>query len=280
MQTPSSTTPRPLAGAPDFAAIKVKQQAAWSSGGYGNIGARIQIVGETLCEAVDLRAGEKVLDVAAGNGNASLAAARCFAEVTSTDYVPTLLSLAQDRAEADHLEIRFEVADAEKLPFQSGTFDVALSTFGVMFAPDQDQAAAELLRVVRPGGRIGLANWTPEGFVGQLFKVVGSFVPPAAGLRSPLAWGTEARLQELFGADARGIHAQRRTYTFRFRSEDHWIDYFRTYYGPMHKAFLALDPQGQVDFREALKSLARAWNRSDRGDFLVPSEYLEIVVTK
>ena len=198
---------------------------------------RLQIVGESLCEAVDLHATDKVLDVAAGNGNASLAAARHFADVTSTDYVPALLEQGRRRAEADRLPITFQVADAEALPFADASFDVALSTFGVMFAPDQERAAGELLRVVKPGGRIGLANWTPEGFIGRLFEVVSAFVPPPAGLRSPMEWGTEPRLVELFGPQATDIRTTRRTYTFRYRSAEHWIEVFRTYYGPTHKAF-------------------------------------------
>src|SRR5512145_272535 len=201
--------------APDFEAIKTRQQATWASGDFGQIGVRLQIVGESLCEAVNLRAHERVLDVAAGNGNASLAAARRFGEVTSTDYVPALLDQARARAEADRLPITFQVADAENLPFADESFDVALSTYGVMFAPNQDRAASELLRVVKPGGRIGLANWTPEGFIGRLFKVVGSFVPPPAGLRPPSAWGSEPRLVELFGPAARDIRTERKICAFR-----------------------------------------------------------------
>jgi ubiquinone/menaquinone biosynthesis C-methylase UbiE len=269
-----------IATKPDFNAIKVKQQATWASGDFGHIGVRLQIVGETLCEAVDVQAGDKVLDVAAGNGNASLAAARRFAEVTSTDYVPELLEQGRRRAEADRLPISFELADAEALPFDDGTFDVALSTFGVMFAPDQERAAGELLRVVKPGGRIGLASWTPEGFLGRLFKVVGSFVPPPAGLTSPMAWGTEPRLVELFGPGASDIRTERKSYFFRFASAEHWVDYFRTYYGPTHKAFAALDASRRLAFHAALTTLTEEWNRSKRGALIVPGEYLEVVITR
>ena len=265
---------------PDYSAIKTKQQPTWASGDYGQIGVRLQIVGETLCEAVDLQGGEKVLDVAAGNGNASLAAARRFAEVTSTDYVPELLEQGRRRAEADRLPIAFKVADAEALPFEDASFDVALSTFGVMFAPDQQRSAAELLRVVRPGGRIGLASWTPEGFIGRLFQVVGSFVPPPAGVRSPTTWGSEPQLVELFGPQASDIRTRRRLYTFRYASADHWIDFFRTYYGPMNRAFAALDHSGQHALYAALLVLAREWNRSERGAFAAPAEYLEAVITR
>jgi SAM-dependent methyltransferase len=265
---------------PDYSAIKTKQQATWASGDFGQIGVRLQLVGESLCEAVDLHAGEKVLDVAAGNGNASLAAARRFAEVTSTDYVPELLEQGKRRAEADRLPMSFQVADAEKLPYDDASFDVALSTFGVMFAPDQDRSAAELLRVVKPGGRIGLANWTPEGFIGKLFQLVGSFVPPPAGLRPPAAWGTEPRLVELFGPYAADIQTERRMCVFRYASAEHWVDFFRSHYGPMHRAFAALDETKQRDFHAALVALAREWNRSQRGDLVVPAEYLEVVITK
>lgn len=266
--------------APDYTAIKTRQQATWASGDFGQIGVRLQIVGESLCEAVDLHAGETVLDVAAGNGSGSLAAARRFAEVTSTDYVPELLEQGRRRAEADHLPIAFEVADAEALPFDDGSFDVALSTFGVMFAPQQERAAAELLRAVRPGGRIGLASWTPEGFVGKLFSIVGSFVPPPAGLRSPMRWGSETGLVELFGPSASDIRTERKLCQFRYLSAEHWVDFFRSYYGPMHRAFAALDEPRKRALHEALLDLAGSWNRSGRGDLIVPAEYLEVVITK
>ncbi len=263
---------------PDFEALKVRQQAMWGSGDYSQIGTRLQIAGELLCEAVDLAAIDKVIDVAAGNGNASLAAARRFADVTSTDYVPALLEQGRRRAEADQLPVTFQVADVERLPFPDGTFDVALSTFGVMFAPNQERAASELMRVVRRGGRIGLANWTPEGFIGQLFKVVGSSVPPPARVRPAVAWGTEARLQELFGTQATDIRVERRHYAFRYQSASHWIDVFRTYYGPTLKAFAALDEAGQAALHHALMELLERSNRG-RGSLVIPSEYLEVVVT-
>jgi len=264
----------------DFRAIKARQQATWAAGDFGQVGVRLQLVGETLAEAVGVEAGEKVLDVAAGNGNASLAAARRFADVTSTDYVPELLDQGRRRAEADRLPIEFEVADAEALPYPDASFDVVLSTFGVMFAPNQERAAAELLRVVRPGGRIGLASWTPDGFVGRLLKVVGSFVPPPAGLRPPSAWGTETRLVELFGPGARDISTERKVFPFRYASEEHWFEFFRTYYGPTNRAFAALDDARQRTFRVELMALARQWNRSDRGTLVAPAEYLEAVITR
>jgi len=275
---PLARRPSPSAQ-PDLEAIKARQQATWASGDFGHVGVRLQIVGESLCEAVDLRAGERVLDVAAGNGNASLAAARRFAEVTSTDYVPALLEQGRLRAEAERLAISFQVADAEQLPFADGSFDVALSTYGVMFAPNQGRAAAELLRVVKPGGRIGLANWTPEGFLGGLFRVMSAFVPPPPGLASPMAWGTEPRLVELFGPQASDIRTTRKTYVFRYRSAEHWVEFFRTYYGPTHKAFAALDETGRRALHAALVEFLRGQNRYSGDGLVVPAEYLEVVIT-
>jgi len=265
---------------PDFEAIKKRQQATWASGDFGHVGTRLQIVGETLCEAVDLRSGEKVLDVAAGNGNAALAAARRYADVTASDYVPELLLHAARRAETDGLPLATRVADAEKLPFADGAFDVVLSTFGVMFAPDQERAAAELLRVTRSGGRIGLANWTPEGFIGELFRVVGRFVPPPPGVQPASAWGTETRLVTLFGPQARSIRAERRNYMFRFESAEHWITIFRTYYGPVHKAFAALDDAAQQALHAALIELLERYDRGGSGSLVVPGEYLEVVIER
>ncbi|MEX2100289.1 MAG: class I SAM-dependent methyltransferase [Acidimicrobiia bacterium] len=264
----------------DFEAIKTRQQGTWSSGDYAVIGTTLQITGETLCEAVDVAAGERLLDVAAGNGNAALAAARRGCEVTASDYVPALLEGTRARAAAEGLTIDLKEADAEALPFADATFDVVLSTFGVMFTPNQERAAAELTRVCRPGGRIGLTNWTPEGFVGQMFKIVGRYAPPPAGVRSPLDWGTEARLAELFGADVRTLDVQRRHFVFRYRSAEHWLDTFRHYYGPTHKAFAALDDAGQVAFEHDLLTLANEHNTSSTGGLRIPSEYLEVVAVK
>jgi len=266
--------------APNLEAIKTRQQATWASGDFGHIGARLQIVGESLCEAVDVRASDRVLDVAAGNGNASLAAARRNADVTATDYVPELLEQAERRADADGLPIATRVADAENLPFANGEFDVVLSTYGVMFTPDQHRAAAELVRVTRSGGRIGLANWTPEGFIGELFRVVGRFVPPPAVLAPPAAWGTETRLVELFGPHARDIRTERKHYVFSYRSAEHWIDVFRTYYGPVLKAFAALDEKGQRELHAALVALLEKFDRGGRDALSVPGEYLEVVIDR
>ena len=261
-------------------AVKLRQQAMWGSGDYAVIGTTLQIVGELLTEAVDVRAGERVLDVAAGNGNATLAAARRFATVTSTDYVAALLDRGRQRAEAEGFaNITFETADAEALPYSTGSFDVVLSTFGVMFAPDHDRAAAELLRVCRRGGRIGLACWTPAGFLGQLFRVIGKYVPPPAGIASPLLWGTDAHLRELF-ADAAHIEQTTRLFAFRYRSAAHFIDTFRTFYGPVHKAFLALDEGQQAALESDLAALLGSSNRDGDASLVVPAEYLETVITK
>jgi ubiquinone/menaquinone biosynthesis C-methylase UbiE len=268
------------ASSPDLAAVKTRQQAAWSTGNYAVVGTTIQIVGENLCEALDLRSGSRVLDVAAGNGNATLAAARRWCDVTSTDYVPALLESGRARAQADGYTVRFQEADAEKLPFPDGSFDAVMSTFGVMFTPDQDKAASELARVCRAGGRIGLANWTPESFIGQLFKTIGKYIPPAPGLKSPALWGTKARLEELFGKTAKAIRATSREFTFRYRSPAHWIEVFRTYYGPMNKTYGALDAEKQAAFTADLLALMERGNRSGDGTLVLPSEYLEVVIER
>jgi ubiquinone/menaquinone biosynthesis C-methylase UbiE len=265
---------------PDLAALKKRQQMAWSSGDYAVVGTTLQIVGETLCETLDLRAGETVLDVAAGNGNISLAAARRWCDVISTDYVQSLLERGHARASAEGLAIEFKVADAEDLPFADGTFDAVVSTFGVMFTPDQEQAAGELLRVCKEGGRIGLANWTPDGFIGQLFKTLGKYLPPPAGTKSPALWGTRERLTEMFGAYAMEIATEKRMFNFRYRSAEHFLEVFRTYYGPTHKAFGALDEKNQKGLADDLCALVARFNRAKDGTMVVPSEYLEAVITK
>ena len=260
-------------------AIKAKQQATWASGDYAVIGTSLQLVGESLCEAVDVRAGWRVLDVAAGNGNASLAAARRRCEVIATDYVDTLLDRARQRAEADGVPLATQHADAEDLPFGVGEFDAVLSTFGVMFTPNPDRAAAELLRVCRPGGRIGLANWTPDGFVGRMFKIVGQHVPPPAGVPSPLLWGTEEHLVERLGGGAT-LDVTRRQFTFRYRSALEWFETFAAFYGPMVKAYAALDDAGRESLRTQLVALVDECNLESGGAMVVPSDYLEVVATR
>jgi ubiquinone/menaquinone biosynthesis C-methylase UbiE len=263
----------------NLAAIKSRQQIAWGSGDYAMIGATLQIVGETLCEAVDLRSNQRVLDVAAGNGNATLAAARRFADVVSTDYVGLLLERGRERAKADRLPVTFQEADAEDLPFAESSFDVVLSTFGVMFTPNQERAANELIRVCRPGGKIGLANWTPDGFVGQLFKTIGKYVPPAPGVRSPTLWGSKAHLDALFGSNAT-IAAANKNFVFRYKSPEHWVEIFRSYYGPAVKAFEAIDPEAREALEADLYALVDEFNIAEDGTLVVPSEYVEAVITK
>jgi SAM-dependent methyltransferase len=271
------STPSP---AIDLAAVKSRQQAAWSTGDYAVVGTTLQIVGENLCEALDLRSTARVLDVAAGNGNATLAAARRWCDVTSTDYVSSLLESGRARAEAEGHTIQFWEADAENLPFADASFDAVLSTFGVMFTPNQEEAASELARVCKPGGRIGLANWTPESFIGQVFKTIARYLPPPPGVKSPALWGTQARLEELFGETAREISITRRDFTFRYRSPMHWIDVFRTYYGPLNKTYGALDPQKQADFTRDLMVLMESRNRSRDRTLVLQSEYLEVVIER
>jgi ubiquinone/menaquinone biosynthesis C-methylase UbiE len=266
--------------APDLVALKTRQQVAWSSGNYAIVGSTLQIVGEQLCEALDLKSGSKVLDVAAGNGMMSLAAARRWCDVTSTDYVPALLDRGRARASAEGMTIAFEEADAENLPFDNNSFDTVVSTFGVMFTPNQDRAAAELMRVCRPKGQIGLANWTPEGFIGQVFKMLGKYLPPPAGTKSPALWGTRARLTDMFDAGASSIKAESRLFNFRYRSAAHFLEVFKTFYGPVLKAFAALEPAKQEELHNDLHALIVRMNRSDDATMVVPSEYLEVVITK
>lgn len=254
---------------PDHAAIQQRQQATWESGDFAVIGTTLQIVGESLAEAADVRAGERVLDVAAGNGNATLAAARRFARVTSTDCVAALLDKGHERARAEGLDVRFVTADAEALPFAADSFDVVLSTYGVMFTPQHRRSASELLRVVRPGGRIG-----------QLFRVIGAHVPPPAGLPSPALWGTEAHLHELFGAQAAQIRCDRRCFNFRYRSAAHWVQVFRDFHGPTRKAFAALDAHGQQALERDIVALLETLNVGGASSLVVPGEYLEVVITR
>jgi len=262
----------------DLAVIKGRQQAAWSSGDYAVVGNTLQIVGETLCEAIDLRSGERVLDVAAGSGNATLAAARRFADVVSTDYVGSLLDRGRERAEADGFPVTFREADAEALPFPDKSFDVVLSTFGVMFTPNQEKAAAELLRVCKPGGRIGLANWTPDSFIGQLFRTIGKYIPPLPGVKSPALWGTTSHLEALFGKQAT-VAGTSRTFVFRYKSPGHWLEIFRTYYGPVLKAFAALDSSARSGLEADIVALLARFNEASDGTLVAPSEYLQAIVT-
>lgn len=281
METSAVTsTPVPQTLQNDLSALKARQHAAWSAGDYGVVGTTLQIVGEELCEAADLRAGQRVLDVAAGNGNAALAAARRWCDVTATDYVPGLLEHARERAVAERLNVSFQEADAEALPFADRSFDVVLSTFGVMFTADHERAAAELVRVCKHGGKICMANWTPEGFIGQLFKTIARHLPPPPAAQSPATWGIRGRIGDLFEVCASSIRVGQRSFTFRYRSTDHWLDVFSTYYGPVLKAFAALPPVSQAALERDMRALVRTFNRSGDDTMVVPSEYLEIVITR
>jgi ubiquinone/menaquinone biosynthesis C-methylase UbiE len=263
-----------------LAALKARQQAAWASGDYAVIGTTLQLVGEQLAEACDLRWDERVLDVAAGNGNATLAAARRGCRVTSTDYVQSLLLRGEARAQAEGLHVDFQVADAEALPFGDASFDVVLSVFGVMFAPYHERCAGELLRTCRSGGRIGLANWTPDSLVGQMFRVLGQYLPPPPGLSPPALWGTEQHLRELFDPGAASITITPRAFQFRYRSAEHFVEMFRRWYGPVHKAFLALGPDAAASLERDLCTLLNGMNRAGAGSLVVPSDYFEVVVTR
>lgn len=268
------------AQAVNFEAIKEKQRNTWGSGDYGRVGVTLQITGEQLCESMDLGAGESVLDIAGGNGNVTLAAARRFCNVVSTDYVESLLEQSRKRADAEGLDVDYRFADAEDLPFADGAFDNVVSTFGVMFAPNQAQSAAELVRVCRPGGKIGLVNWTPEGFVGQLFKLIGKYITPPAGVSSPALWGTRPFIDTHFGSATAEITYRAREFNFRFRTPQHWVDVFRRYYGPVHKAFAALDSEQAQQLEADILGLIAEFNRDTNGRMIVPSEYLEVVISK
>jgi len=265
-------------GMTDSMNIKSRQQAMWSSGDFAVIGTTLQIVGEELCEAMDLRSGQRVLDVAAGNGNAALAAARRWCDVTASDYVPALLDRARERALGERLPLKTEIADAEALPFPDEDFDAVMSTFGVMFTPDHVKPAQEMLRVCRKGGKIGLANWTPDGFIGELFKTVGRYVPPSAGLRSPALWGSRPHIMELFGRASCKFEVK--NFMFRYRSDDHWLGTFKTYYGPVLKAFESLDDEGGAALAADIKALIKWFNRAGDGTMVVAAEYLQVVIEK
>ena len=274
----TSATSGPASPAPDLAAVKVRQQAAWSAGDYAVVGATLPLVSELLCEAVDLRSTDRVVDVAAGSGNTAIAAARRGCEVVAVDYVPALLERGRRRAAAEGLAVDFREGDAEKIPLADGAFDVATSTFGVMFTADHAKAARELIRVVRKGGKIGLASWTPEGLIGRMFQLIGKFLPPAPGVASPSTWGTEARLRELFGNSIQELRTTRREQSFRYRSFEQWLEVMSTWYGPMVKTFAALDEKRRHDLTRDLAALMQQFNRSGDATLVVPSEYLETVI--
>jgi ubiquinone/menaquinone biosynthesis C-methylase UbiE len=265
---------------PSLSAIKDRQQKTWTSGDYARIGNTLVIMGELLCEAVDVHAGDRVLDVATGSGNTAISAARRFCDVTGIDYVPELIEQARKRAEVEGMNVTFDVGDAEDLPYPEASFDVVLSTLGVMFAPNQEKVAEELLRICRSGGKIGLANWTPDGFIGNMFRTLGKHVPPPPGIKPPPLWGTEERLRELFGEDIASLEVTRRSFMFRYPSAGHFVEYFRSYYGPTLKAFESLEPEGQRSLAEDLEELLTQWNTSGDATVVVPSDYLEVVAVR
>ena len=279
----TTTTPAQATGptpAPDLAAIKSRQQATWASGDYHMIGTQIQIVSELLIEALDVHSTERVLDVATGSGNAALAAARRGCEVVGVDYVPALLDRARRRADAEGLEVEFVEGDVEALPFADDSFDVVSSVFGAMFAPNQERTASELARVARSGGRIGVVAHTPDGFIGNLFKVIGKHVPPPAELRSPIQWGVEDRLRELFGVSIAELRVEKRHYVFRDRSPEQFVAYWRRFYGPTLKAFETVGDGGRAALEADMVELIGRFNRADDSTMVVPSEYLEAVIVK
>ncbi|MEX3011541.1 class I SAM-dependent methyltransferase [Hoeflea sp. TYP-13] len=270
----------PIAESPDYGKIKTKQNGAWSSGDYGKIGITLQITGEELAEAANIAPGSTVLDVAAGNGNATLAFARRWCVVTSTDYVATLLEAGRQRADAEGLDATFRVADAENLPFDDGQFDGVVSTFGVMFAPNQQRAAAEMVRVCRSGGKIALANWTPDSFIGALFKTIGKYAPAPAGLDSPTLWGARGWVGETFKPQAQSISIKVKRFGFRYPSPQYFVDFFRTFYGPVHKTFLMLENEQRKALNDDILDTIAEFDIAEDGTMLVPSDYAEIVIVK
>ena len=264
----------------ELTAMKEHQRETWAAGSYAMVGNRLVIMGELLCEAVDLRAGQRVLDVATGSGNAALSAARRFCEVTGMDYVPELIEEARRRADVERLEVVFEVGDAEDLPYPDSSFDVVLSTIGVMFAPNQEKAAGELLRVCRPGGKIGLANWTPDGWAGEFFNTVGKHLPAPPGIKPPPLWGTEEQLRELFGEGVSQLEVTRRSYLLRCPSAKRFIEHYRAYFGPIRKTFESLDEADQESLAQDLEELLGRWNTSGDGTLVVPPDYLEAVAVR
>jgi SAM-dependent methyltransferase len=265
---------------PDFEAVKQRQQQAWASGDFAVVAARIVLVAEQLCDTADLHAGWRVLDVATGSGNAAIAAARHGCDAVGVDYVPALLDRGRRRAAVEGLEVELLEGDAESLPFPDASFDAVTSVFGSMFAPDHAQAAAELLRVCRPGGTIALASWTPDGFIGELFRTVAKHVPPPAGVQSPMLWGTRAHLRELFGEGITSLEVTERTFTFRFLSAEEFVTFFRLWYGPTLKAFAALNDVAGDALERDLVELVRRFDRLGTGATAVPATYTEAVAVR
>jgi ubiquinone/menaquinone biosynthesis C-methylase UbiE len=270
----------PQSAPADLDRIKASQQRAWSAGDFAVVARHTVFAGELICEAADVRAGQRVLDVATGSGNAALSAARRGADTVGVDYVQPLLERARQRAAAEQVTVDFQEGDCEALRFPDDSFDVVLSVFGAMFAPNHQRAAAELVRVCRPGGKIANVSWTPEGFWGRAFGLRSKYLPPPAGVTPATAWGSEKHLRKLFGDRVTIERAERRLTDFRHRSVDDWLDFFRTYFGPMVKAFEQLPVEQRDAFAAELKALAVEYNRADDGTLVIPAEYLEVVLQK
>jgi ubiquinone/menaquinone biosynthesis C-methylase UbiE len=262
----------------DREAIRARQQSAWASGDYAVVGSALQVAGEELCETMNLYQDARVLDVAVGNGHASIAAARRWCDVTSTDFAPDVANRSRQRSEARNLGVRFVDGDAEDLPFADQSFDAVVSTFGAMFAADQERAASEMIRVCRRGGIVGLTNWTPDGFIGQLFRLVDRHAPTTPG-GAPFRWGTEDRLWELFGVYGRVESAPKRA-VFRYRSPTDWVDKFRASYVPVLKTFAKLDAGKQRALTGELLELVTRFNSARDDTMVVAADYLEVVVTR
>ncbi len=267
--------------APDLAAVTQMQQKTWSEGDFAMVANLVYFPSERLVESLEIVPGERVLDVACGSGNAALAAARrAWGNTVGADFVPALLERGRERAAAERLEIEFVEADAQALPFADASFDVVTSIFGAMFAPDQEKTAAELLRVTKPGGRIGMGNWTPEGGVGGMFMTIAKHAPPPPGLNPPLLWGTEERLRELFGDGISDLRVERRTSRQPFRSPDHYIDHFRTYFGPAKMAFERVGSEGEEALEDDLRAYLEAQNTAGERALVLEAEYLEVIATR
>jgi ubiquinone/menaquinone biosynthesis C-methylase UbiE len=265
----------------DLQTVRQAQQKTWSEGDFAMVAGLVMMVSEELVEALDIVPGERVLDVACGSGNAALAAARrSWGNVVGVDFVPSLLERGRERAAAERLDVEFVEGDAAELPFEEASFDVVTSVFGAMFAPDQEKAASELLRVCKPGGRIGMANWVPDSGVGRMFMTVAKHAPPPPGVTSPLLWGTEERLQELFGDEISDLGVERRASRQAFRSADHFLDFFRTYFGPTKVAYERVGSDGEEALTADLRAYLEESNTAGDRALVLQSEYLQVVATR
>ncbi|HXQ89137.1 MAG TPA: class I SAM-dependent methyltransferase [Solirubrobacterales bacterium] len=270
-----------MSDAPDFEAITQVQQGIWSKGDFAMVASLVFNASESLAEDLAIVPGERVLDVACGSGNGAISAARrSWGGTVGADYVPALLERGRERAAAERLDVEFVEADAQDLPFEEASFDVTMSIFGAMFAPDQPKTAAELLRVTRPGGRIGMANWTPGGSVGQMFQTIAKHAPPPPGVEPPLRWGDEGSVRELLGDGVSEISFERRLSRQPFRSADHYIEFFRTYFGPTQTAYERVGPEGEEALTSDLRSFLEAANTAGDRAMVLEAEYLQVIATR